>query len=126
MSIGPFDIVRSAGESKVDLRVEHGAEFRKAYNPWLVNRAFSYSGDSVFYANEMNRLDASVDMQYDFYLYALPKRKRRGRWDKPVKHDELIREVYQFNDQRIREMVDVLTDEQVECFRSRYTKGGKE
>ena len=53
------------------------------YQPWLMNKIFSNTKDSLFFADEMNKyhhLDKKI--QYEFYYQGLPKAKRFGKWTK--------------------------------------------
>lgn len=58
------------------------------YNAYLTNLSFSQRDDTVFYANEMNKFhQLSEQEQFDFYYYALPKKKYFAKWAKAVKSE---------------------------------------
>lgn len=55
------------------------------YEPYVVNRSFSFNQDSIMMANEINKPDIDSTMNFDFYYYGLSKKKRFGKWSKKVK-----------------------------------------
>ena len=70
------DWLNSVNFTKEDL-----SEDMKSYPPYIVNRCLSGHLDCVLFANEMNKnhfLDK--DMQYNFYLNSLRKKKRFSPW----------------------------------------------
>ena len=58
----------------------------KGYNPFIVNRGLSQFLDTILFANEMNRYHTLSDKeQFDFYYYALAKKKYYSKWSKDMK-----------------------------------------
>lgn len=100
----------------------------KSYNPYMVNRTLSYHVDCVFYANEMNMnylLDGK--MQYDFYLHSIRKMKRKfQKWHKNVDSDDLklVKEHFGYSDEKAKDALRILSEEQLEQIRTRMDKGG--
>ena len=118
-----FDIVADLSFEKNDLlRNANRDELLHEYNPFMINRAFSMYPDTIMYAEEMNGLrDLDKDMQHDYFLRAIPKKKRFG-WVKGEKQDSLvaiIAKVYKINLQRAKEIMDILTPEQLTYFQKR-------
>ena len=95
---------------------------------FIINRALSMNIDTILYVNEMNAnwlLDPLL--QYDYYINSLRKKKRWSKWAKatePSSNLELIKEYYNYNEQRAREVLDLLSESQVEDIRLRLSKGG--
>ena len=80
MSTSPFDIAKSLNE-KTDLEYPISD-----YSPWMINKIFSLTKDTLFFANAMNKLYLlDVDVQRDFYKTAVPKGKRYAKWHKKEK-----------------------------------------
>ena len=106
-----FGLINSLSYDKVN-HIELNPDNLKAYNAWMTNVAFSLHADSIFYANEMNRLPhLSAQLQHDFYFHGLPKRKRFSKWPKKMEVSdevEFVAEFYDLNNERAREIVDVL------------------
>lgn len=121
----PFDILKAVNK-KDDVRDAEG--FGKAYTPFIVNKAFANTKDTVLFANEMNmRASLDKDMQYDFYFYGVLKNPRRfGKWHKKQDQDnlDLIQRHYCVNMQRAEGILARLTKEQVEQIKEMYYEGG--
>lgn len=115
-----FDYVKTINEKTDQLDID-------GYVPFIVNKAFSFTLDTIFYANMMN-INSHIDakMQYDFYYHALPKKKRFGKWIKKDTPDiASIREYYNCSIQKAIEYSKILTIEQVAILKQRMDKGGR-
>ena len=124
--MNPFEYVNAINDTKKDLMVDEVTE--KAYIPFTINRSLSYFSDTVLAANEMNRnhhLDKKL--QFSFLLNIVRKRKRFSKWDKPelVNDVEVVKEYYGYSDEKARQVVLLLTDEQISILRGKIYKGGK-
>ena len=99
--MNPFEFVKAISYSKKDIMVDELIE--KEYNPFIVNRAFSYYPDTILYANEMNQ-NAHLDsrLQFDFFINIIKKRKRFSPWLKPseVENLEVLKEYYGYSNER--------------------------
>jgi len=117
--LSPFDFVKSINEKTENL-IHVQPEAEKDYLPYMVNRALSFSPDTILYANSMNqRWTLDKKLQYDF-LYGSVRRRRR--YDKWMKREEdemlpLVMELYQVNQRRAAEYLSLLTDEQKQQLR---------
>jgi hypothetical protein len=95
---------------------------------FIINRALSMNIDTILYVNEMNanwQLDALL--QYDYYINSLRKKKRWSKWAKatvPSSDLELIKEYYNYNEQRAREVLDLLSESEIQKLRLKFSKGG--
>lgn len=121
-----FDFVNAVTYNKEDLFQDPQAE--KEYVPFIVNKALSFNQDTVLYANEMNRYQIPKQWQFDFYRYAIPKRKRYGKWQKkaPISDDvAVIQEYYKYSMSKAIEALALLTPEQVQQIKQQMDKGGK-
>lgn len=119
----PFEFVNSISESKEYIFDE---ETQSGYSPYVINRALSNQPDCLFFANEMNRyLGIPNKSQYDFYFYSISKRKRRGKWEKAEKNEDvaLVMDTYNYSRQKAEQVVSILTEEQLDQLRSR--NGGR-
>ena len=101
---------------------------QKDYAPFLVNRALSYHMDCVLYANEMNihnQLDK--DMQYQYLLNTVRPMKRKFQpWQKSEadKNIECVKVFFGYSNQKAKEALQILTDEQIAEIKRRTDKGG--
>lgn len=100
----------------------------KDYTPFVVNRALSYHVDCILYANEMNinnMLDK--DMQYQYLLNTIRSMKRKFQpWQK-VEADnnmECVKEYFGYSNQKAKEALRILSDEQIAEIKAKTNKGG--
>lgn len=100
----------------------------KDYTPFVVNRALSYHVDCILYANEMNinnMLDK--DMQYQYLLNTIRPMKRKFQsWQKAEVDNnmECVKEYFGYSNQKAKEALRILSDEQLAEIKSRTNKGG--
>lgn len=119
------DIIGSLNDKRVNL-LDQDPMNEKDYNAYIVNMCYSYGRDTILESNEMNiRPFMDKKMQYDFYYYALPKAKRFNKFLKPkvINNIDMILEYYQCSDKKAKEIIEVLTDEQIETIKGRLYKG---
>ena len=124
--MSPFDFVNSILQNKKELITDDATE--EEYVPFLANRSLSYHNDCVMFANEMNRrhfLDKKL--QFDYLLNTVRSKKRPfAKWVKQEKNDDLacIKTIYRFSDQKAREVLRLLSDEQIEQLKQKTDIGG--
>lgn len=124
--MSPFDFVNSILQNKKELITDDATE--EEYVPFLTNRSLSYHNDCVMFANEMNRrhfLDKKL--QFDYLLNTVRSKKRPfAKWVKQEKNDDLscIKTIYRFSDQKAREALRLLSDEQIEQLKQKTDIGG--
>ena len=120
----PFDFVNSINSTKIDIMTDN----EKEYNSFLVNRSLSYFPDTVVIANEMNRYHhIDSKLQYHFLLNIVRKRKRFSKWLKPQTEDDIeaVKEYYGYNNEKARQVMNLLTNEQIAHIKQKLYKGGK-
>ena len=128
MSLSLFDYLDDLCYGKKDLSRLYPDEFAVSYVPYVINRAFSMGGDTILYANEMNKYpEMSKQAQYDFYLNTIRKRKRRFKW---AKTDEIeyvadVSQCYQVTEEKARDIVRILSDGKLNEIHAKLNKGGK-
>jgi Bacteriophage clamp loader A subunit len=100
----------------------------KDYAPFMVNRALSYHMDCVLYAQEMNRYpQLDKDMQYSFLLNSIRPMKRKFQpWQKSTKDKDIecVKAYFGYSNQKAKEALRILTDEQIAEIKIRTDKGG--
>ena len=124
--LSPFDYLNSINTTKVDIMVVEEAE--KKYGAFMVNRVLSYFQDTIFAANEMNKyhqLDSRL--QFDFLINIVRKRKRFSKWFKPEESSliEVVKEYYGYSNEKARQALTLLSDEQLEKLKQKVSKGGR-
>ena len=100
----------------------------KDYTPFVVNRALSYHLDCVLYANEMNlHPELEKDMQYQYLLNTVRSMKRKFQpWQKAStdKDLECVKVYFGYSNEKAKEALRILTDEQIAEIKAKTNKGG--
>jgi hypothetical protein len=121
------EYLNAINHTKENLLDTEDESVEKEYTPFVVNRCLSYFIDTVLYANEMNRY-SGIDkkMQFDYLLRSIRKNKRYSKWLKreSVENLELIKEFYGYSDSKAREILDILSGDDVEFIRKKLDRGG--
>ena len=124
--MNPFEYVNAINYTKKNIMIDDVAE--KAYAPYMVNRQLSYFPDTVLAANEMNRCH-HVDnrLQFDFFINIIRKRKRFSKWFKPEEISDLetVKEYYGYSNEKARQVLTLLSTEQINELKHKVAKGGR-
>jgi len=101
---------------------------RKDYKPFHVNRALSFHKDCILYANQMN-LHPGIDndMQYHYFLNTIRPMKRKFEpWQKSEVNKDIdsIKLYFGYSNEKAKEALRILNDEQIADIRAKTTKGG--
>jgi len=108
--------------------LEDSPDLAKEYPPYIINRCMSGHLDCIMFANEMNKYHfLDKDMQYNFYLNTLRKRKRFSPWIRKDKITdlELVKRYYGFSNEKASQALKILSPEQIEFIKQRLETGGK-
>ena len=124
--MNPFKFTDAINYTKEDIMIDDITE--KAYNPFLINRSLSYFPDTVLAANEMNR-NHHIDnrLQFDFFINIIRKRKRFSKWFKPeqISDLEIVKEYYGYSNEKARQVLTLLSTEQINELKTKVAKGGR-
>jgi hypothetical protein len=128
MANNPFDYINSINSGKNIMRnTENDDLAEKGYNAFIVNRGLSLFQDTVYYANEMN-LKPNLDklLQYEFFINIVRPKKRWSKWNKRAddKNVLMIQEYYVCNYSKAKQILGILTQEQLETIEKKLNKGG--
>ena len=121
------DWLNSINFTKKNL-IEEDPSLIKDYPPYIINRCLSGHIDCVMFANEMNRYHfLDKDMQYEFYINILRKRKRFSPWirkDK-VSDMEIVKSYYGYSNEKASQALKILSPEQIKFIKDKLDIGGK-
>jgi len=124
--MNPFEYLNAINHTKQNVMVDDLAE--KSYNSFMVNRGLSYFVDTVLMANEMNRYH-HIDnrLQFDFFINIVRKKKRFSKWNKPeiVSDVEVVKQYYGYSNEKSRQVLSLLTSEQIDELKKKVYKGGR-
>ena len=101
---------------------------KKDYPPYIINRCLSGHLDCVMFANEMNKYHfLPKKLQYDFLINIVRKKKRFSHWlrqDK-IKDLDYVKRYYGYSNEKAKQALKILTQEQVNFIKSKFETGGK-
>ena len=99
----------------------------REYPPYIINKCLSGHLDCVMFANEMNRYHfLDKDMQYNFYINILRKKKRFSPWLRKEKVSDLefVKQYYGYSNEKASQVLKILSNEQIEFIKQRLDTGG--
>ena len=109
--------------------MDDGDEFwEKKYPSYIINKCLSAFPDAIFYVNELNRLHhLDKHLQNAFLINSLRKRKRFAKWMRAakVKDIEYIKEYYGYSNEKAKQALNVLTEDQIKTIKTKLIRGGK-
>ena len=115
------DWLNSINFNKENL-IEEDSTLIKEYPPFIINKCLSGHLDCVLFANEMNKYHfLDKDMQYNFYLNILRKRKRFSPWLRKDKVSDLdyVKQYYGYSNEKALQVLKILSYEQIEFIKQR-------
>ena len=122
------DWLNSINQTKKNL-IDEDPLVEKDYPPYIINRCFSGHLDAILFANEMNKYNfLPKRMQFHYFINSIRKKKRfGGKWlsQKKVKDLEVIKEYYGYSNQKAKEALNLLSDDQIENIKLGLKKGGR-
>lgn len=124
--MSPFDYLNSINYKKNDIMVDDVSE--KQYNSFMVNRSLSYFPDTAAIANVMNQ-HHHIDnkLQYHFLINIVRKRNRFSKWMKPETESdiEVVKEYYGYSNEKARQVLPLLSPDQITIIKQKVNKGGR-
>ena len=121
------DWLNSINVTKNNL-IDEDPDLEKGYPAYIINRCLSGQVDSVMFANEINKHpNLSKKLQYDFFLNSLRKRKRFSPWLRKdqIENLELVKRYYGYSNEKAKQVLNILTREQLSFIRDRLETGGR-
>lgn len=120
------DWLNSINQSKINIMDEY-PESKKDYPPYIINRCLSGTIDTLMYSNEMNK-NHSLDkrLQYDFFINSVRTRKRFSPWIKQekLKDLEVVKSYYGYSNEKAKQALKVLSQEQINFIKTKLETGG--
>jgi len=121
------DWLNSINQSKKNIMDEDSSS-KKDYAPYIINRCLSGTIDTLMYSNEMNK-NPSLDkkLQYDFLINTVRTRKRYSPWIKKdsIKDLEVVKSYYGYSNEKAKQALKILTQEQIKFIKLKLETGGR-
>jgi hypothetical protein len=121
------DYLNAINHTKEKLLDSDDEDWEKKYPPFVVNKCVYPFQDTIMLVNEINQLPhLDKKLQFDFLLNSVRSRKRFTPWLKANKLDNLedVKEYYGYSNEKAKQALDILTDEQIATIKQKLNKGG--
>ena len=108
--------------------IDEEPDLEKQYPSYIVNRCMSGHIDAILLANEMNkRPNLPKKLQYDFFLNSIRKRKRYAPWlrKEEIENLDFVKRYYGYSNEKAKQVLNILTREQLSFIRDRLETGGR-
>lgn len=124
--MNPFEYLKSINDTKQDIMEDDIAE--RSYVSFIINRSLSYFPDTISFANILNQ-HHHIDnkLQYKFLINIIRKKKRFSKWIKPETESdiEVVKEYYGYSNDKARQVLPLLSPEQITIIKQKVSKGGR-
>ena len=120
--------VNSINFTKEDIMDTTDVTWEKKYPAFIVNKCLSYHYDTLIAANEMNGYHfLPNNMQFQFLLNIVRKKKRFAKWFKAekLKNLEYVKEYYGYSNEKAKTALSILNKSQIETIKKSLQKGGR-
>ena len=123
------EYLKAINQTKEPLMDTEDKMWEKKYLPYVVNRCVYPFMDTILLVNEMNQYSGLDNkLQFHFLINSIRSKKRFAPWLKTSKIEnlELIKEYFGYSDQKAKDVLNVLTDEDITLIQKKLNKGGNE
>ena len=121
------DYLNAINHTKETLLDTEDEEWEKKYPPFVVNKCVYPFQDTIMLVNEINQLPhVDKKIQFDFLINSIRSRKRYTPWLKAKKIEDLqyVKEYYGYGNEKAKQALDILSDEQIATIKENLNKGG--
>ena len=123
-----FDKLNDIGYKKENILKDGDEIIEAGYQPYRINKFLSQHIDCLFLANDMN-FHNHIDnkLQFDYFINTIRKKFRQSsKWLKAEQVDEidLIKEYYNYNNSKAKEVLNLLSEKDIEFIKRKLRKGG--
>ena len=122
------DYLNAINHKKEDLMAGDDMFWEKRYPTYIVNKALSSFPECLLYANEMNKMHhLDKKLQFQFFLNSIRPKKRFSKWlrSSKIKNLEFVKEYYGYSNEKARQALEILNNDQLEEIKTIISRGGK-
>ena len=120
--------LNAINHQKIDLMDSEDEFWEKRYPAFIVNKALSSFPDCILFVNEMNKMHhLDKNLQFQFLLNSIRPKKRFSKWirSNKIKNLDYVKEYYGYSNEKARQALDILTNEQIDYIKKIISRGGK-
>ena len=121
------EYLNAINHTKERLLDSEDEEWEKKYPPFIINKCAYPFQDTIMLVNEINQLPhLDKKLQFDFLLNSVRSRRRFSPWLKASRIEDLeyVKEYYGYSNDKAKQALDILTDEQISTLKHKLRKGG--
>ncbi len=110
-----------------DNLLKDGDEIISQYKPYIINKCLASYPDCILLVNEMNlNSNLDSDMQYNFYINTVRKKRRYTPWVNKDKIDHLdnVKRYYKYSTSKALKALEILTKEELQFINEKLDTGG--
>ena len=122
------DYLNAINHKKEDLMAGDDMFWEKKYPTYIVNKALSSFPECLLYANEMNKMHhLDKKLQFQFFLNSITPKKRFSKWlrSSKIKNLEYVKEYYGYSNEKAKQALEILNNDQLEEIKTIISRGGK-
>ena len=122
------DYLNAINHKKEDLMAGDDVFWEKKYPTYIVNKALSSFPECLLYANEMNKMHhLDKKLQFQFFLNSIRPKKRFSKWlrSSKIKNLEYVKEYYGYSNEKAKQALEILNNDQLEEIKTIISRGGK-
>jgi hypothetical protein len=122
------DYLNAINHKKEDLMADDDGLWEKKYPTYIVNKALSSFPECLLYANEMNKMHhLDKKLQFQFFLNSIRPKKRFSKWlrSSKIKNLEFVKEYYGYSNEKAKQALEILNNDQLEEIKTIISRGGK-
>lgn len=122
------EYLNSLNVTKENLMDSDDPMWVKKYAPFIINKCLAPFNDTIMLVNEINmRHHLDNKLQYDFLLNTIRPKKRYAPWVKAdkLKNLEYIKEYYGYSNEKAKQALSILNDDQITTIKNSLNKGGR-
>jgi len=122
------DYLNAINHKKEDLMAGDDMFWEKKYPTYIVNKALSSFPECLLYANEMNKMHhLDKKLQFQFFLNSIRPKKRFSKWlrSSKIKNLEYVKEYYGYSNEKAKQALEILNNDQLEEIKTIISRGGK-
>ena len=123
------DYLNSINHQKIDLMDTDDEFWEKKYPAYIVNKVLAAFPDCILYVNEMNKMHhLDKRLQFQFFINIVRNRKRFSKWlrSSKIKNLEYVKEYYGYNNEKARQALDILDNDEIEYIKRIINRGGRD
>ena len=128
MSYELKEYLNSINLTKENLMDSDDPMWEKKYYSFIINKCIAPFNDTIMLVNEMNmRHHLDTKLQYDFLLNTIRPKKRYAPWVKAdkLKNLDYVKEYYGYSNEKAKQALSILNDDQITTIKNSLNKGGR-